>query len=194
MPAAVFVTDIAVLGEFRILVTFSDRALKEIDLADLIRSDDAFASVRDHPTVFEQVWVNPDTEAVEWPDEVSIGAEVLYGRTEHPSGARLGRRTLREPRPPEMNLVTPSLISAVPTPEDYVVHVHFEDGTEADIDLGYPRHLDGVFLPFRNPEFFRRLRVYDHANTIYWPNQSDIAPETLYAHALRSVELRGPAA
>ncbi len=175
-------------------MTFSDGAVKEIDMSEeLAGAGGVFAPLRDHHTVFEQVWVNPDTEAVEWPDEVSVSAEVLYGRAEHPSGTRLGRRTLREPRPPEMNRVTPSLISAVPTPEDYVVHVHFEDGTEADIDRGY-LHLGGVFVPLHDPEFFRRLRVYDQGDTIYWPNQSDIAPETVYAHALRSVELRGSTA
>lgn len=79
---------------------------------------------------------------------------------------------------------TPRLLEARPT-DGYVVHVRFEDGTEADVDLGYLADLDGVFEPLRNPEYFRQLRVYPEGQTIFWPNEADIAPETLYAHAQR---------
>ena len=105
---------------------------------------------------------------------------------------------------------TPRLLEATPT-DDYVVHLCFEDGTEADVDLRYLAYLDGVFEPLRDPDYFRRLRVYGDGQTIFWPRcprrqegereasgdsgrahpgaeeaplvQADIAPETLYAHA-----------
>jgi hypothetical protein len=77
---------------------------------------------------------------------------------------------------------TPRLLEAKPT-EGYVVHVRFEDGTEADVALGYLAYLDGVFEPFRDPAYFRRLRIYPDGQTIFWPNEADLAPETLYAHA-----------
>jgi len=77
---------------------------------------------------------------------------------------------------------TPRLLEAKPT-EGYVVHVRFEDGTEADVDLGYLAYLDGVFEPFSDPAYFRRLCIYPDGQTIFWPNEADIAPETLYAHA-----------
>lgn len=80
---------------------------------------------------------------------------------------------------------TPLLIEATPG-EDYAVHVRFEDGTQAEIDLGYLAYLDGVFEPLRDPEYFRQLRVYPDGQTIFWPNEADIAPETLYAHAQRA--------
>jgi len=111
---------------------------------------------------------------------------------------------------------TPRLLEAVPK-RDYTVHLRFEDGTEADVDLGYLAYLDGVFEPLRDPEHFRRLRVYPDGQTIFWPKvprtregeretsgdsgrahpraeeapcvQADIAPETLYAHALRAASL-----
>lgn len=80
--------------------------------------------------------------------------------------------------------VTPKLLEADPK-EDYIVHLRFEDGTEADVDLGYLAYLGGVFVPLRDPEYFRQLRIFEEGETISWPNEADIAPETLYAHALR---------
>jgi hypothetical protein len=79
---------------------------------------------------------------------------------------------------------TPLLIEAAPT-EDHTVHVHFEDGLIADVDLSYLLEYGGVFAPLRDPEYFRQLRADGDAGTIVWPNAADIAPETLYAHAQR---------
>jgi len=41
----------------------------------------------------------------------------------------------------------------------------------------------GVFEPLRDLKYFRRLRADHEAGTIVWPNDADIAPETLYAAA-----------
>jgi Protein of unknown function (DUF2442) len=79
---------------------------------------------------------------------------------------------------------TPLLVEATPS-EDYSVHVHFEDGLIADVDLSYLLGYGGVFEPLRDLEYFRQLRADGEAGTIVWPNAADIAPETLYAHAQR---------
>ena len=79
---------------------------------------------------------------------------------------------------------TPSLTEATPA-KDYRVHVRFEDGLTADLDLSYLLDYGGVFEPLRDLGFFRRLRADEEAGTIVWPNDADIAPETLYAHAQR---------
>jgi hypothetical protein len=76
------------------------------------------------------------------------------------------------------------LIEATPT-EGYAVHVRFEDSTSADLDLSYLLDYGGVFEPLRDPEYFRQLKADSDAGTIVWPNEADIAPETLYAHAQR---------
>jgi hypothetical protein len=79
---------------------------------------------------------------------------------------------------------TPLLTEAIPT-GDYTVHVRFEDGLSADLDLSYLLDYGGVFGPLRSRDYFRQLRVDSEAGTIVWPNEADIAPETLYAAAKR---------
>ena len=65
------------------------------------------------------------------------------------------------------------------------MHLRFADSTSADVDLSYLLDYGGVFEPLREPEYFRQLRADPEAGTIIWPNEADIAPETLYAHARR---------
>lgn len=79
---------------------------------------------------------------------------------------------------------TPLLIDAKPA-AGYVVHVRFEDGLATDVDLSYLLDYGGVFEPLRDPAYFCQLRANPEAGTIVWPNEADIAPETLYAHAQR---------
>lgn len=79
---------------------------------------------------------------------------------------------------------TPRLIAATPK-EGYAVHVRFEDSTSADVDLSYLLDYGGVFEPLRDSGYFRQLKADPDAGTIVWPNEADIAPETLYAHAQR---------
>lgn len=81
---------------------------------------------------------------------------------------------------------TPELIEAKPS-NGYLVHVRFEDGLTADVDLSYLLDYGGVFEPLRELEYFRRLRADAEAGTIVWPDGADIAPETLYEHAQRRV-------
>ncbi len=74
---------------------------------------------------------------------------------------------------------TPQLLEAQPL-EGHRVHVRFEDGVAAEVDLRYLVDYGGVFEPLRDPDFFRRLHASSEAGTIVWPNDADIAPETLY--------------
>lgn len=67
--------------------------------------------------------------------------------------------------------------------DGHTVHVRFEDGLAAEVDLSYLLDYGGVFKPLRDLDYFRQLRADSEAGTIVWPNQADIAPETLYAKA-----------
>lgn len=78
----------------------------------------------------------------------------------------------------------PTLIDATPA-DNHVVQVRFDDGLTANVDLSYLLEYGGVFEPLREIEYFRMLRADTEAGTIVWPNEADIAPETLYAQAQR---------
>lgn len=77
---------------------------------------------------------------------------------------------------------TPLLTDAQPL-DGYTVHLRFQNGTTADVDLSYLLDYGGVFEPLRDPAYFAQLRADAEVGTIVWPNDADIAPETLYAHA-----------
>lgn len=97
MNEIVNVTDVEPLSGLRIRASFSDGAVKDIDLSELMAKGGVFAPIRDRRDLFEQVGVNPETRTVEWPNEVDLDPDVLYGRFEPASGVRIGRRTVREP-------------------------------------------------------------------------------------------------
>ena len=61
--------------------------------------------------------------------------------------------------------------------EGYRLKVRFNDGLEKAFDVS-PYLSKGLFSRLRDPELFRQAYVaYD---TVCWPGNLDIAPETLY--------------
>lgn len=80
---------------------------------------------------------------------------------------------------------TPRLIEARPV-DGYTVSLRFEDGLAADVDFSYLLEYDGVFAPLRDLDYFRSFRADSEMSTIVWPNEADIAPETLYWRAQRA--------
>lgn len=97
MTEIINVTEVEALEGLWIRATFSDGAIKEINLSDLMARGGVFSPIRERREVFEKVHVNPETRTVEWPDEVDLDPEVLYGLFEPASGVRIERRTVREP-------------------------------------------------------------------------------------------------
>jgi hypothetical protein len=78
-------------------LTFSDGAIKDVDVGDVLARAGGFSPIRGQREVFEQVRVNSETRTIAWPGEVDVDPEVLYARFEPSSGASIGRRTVREP-------------------------------------------------------------------------------------------------
>jgi hypothetical protein len=63
--------------------------------------------------------------------------------------------------------------------EGYRVWLRFDDGVEAEIDLGMELRGE-IFVPLRDPAYFARFQVDD---TLVWPNGADFAPEFLHERA-----------
>jgi hypothetical protein len=88
MTELIKIDNVQPLDGYSLRLIFSDGAIKEVDLADVVRRGGVLA-IRDQREVFEQVQVNPQTHTVEWPGGVDLDAQVLYGRFEPEGGIRL---------------------------------------------------------------------------------------------------------
>jgi hypothetical protein len=78
---------------------FSNGAIKDVDMTDVISSGGVFAPIWQDDAVFAQVRVNPETRTIEWPGDVDLDPLVLYGTFEAADGKPLPRRVIREPDP-----------------------------------------------------------------------------------------------
>ena len=78
-------------------------------------------------------------------------------------------------------------VTSIEYRRDYVFHVKFDDGLEAEVDLSDFVGAGPVFEGLRDPAFFRQARV--EGGTITWPNGADIAPETLYQRAQTAMRI-----
>ena len=71
----------------------------------------------------------------------------------------------------------------------YGLRLTFTDGSSGDIDFRarLNQRDTGVFAELRDPALFAKVWVDHEAETIVWPNGADVAPETLYEEAQKSV-------
>ena len=95
MNGMITITHVLPLRGHSIRVTFSDGAIKDVHLGELFAAGGVFAPLYERRDLFERVAVNPETGTVEWPGEVDLDPDVLYGSFEPASGHRLRRRTVR---------------------------------------------------------------------------------------------------
>lgn len=84
-------------------------------------------------------------------------------------------------------LAEPPLLTEATPLDGYRVRVRFADGLAADVDLSYLAGLGPVFEPLQDPGYFCKLKIDECGVTIAWPNEADIAPDTLYDHVQRAV-------
>lgn len=94
------VTDVELLHDHWLRLTFSDGAVIDIDAWPLINRGGVFEPIHSDRRVFERVRVNPETGTIQWPGDVDFCPDVLYGHGEPASGVRFERRVVR-PAPGE---------------------------------------------------------------------------------------------
>ncbi|HEX6666050.1 MAG TPA: DUF2442 domain-containing protein [Solirubrobacterales bacterium] len=81
-----------------IRVTFSDGAVMDIGLEGVFGEyPGIFAPVLEDREFFEQVRVNPESRVVEWPGELDLDPDVMYGKFKPASGRDYQRRIVKPP-------------------------------------------------------------------------------------------------
>jgi hypothetical protein len=72
------VTDVRVLDEYRIELTFSDRAAGVVDLANRIVGRGGVFGPLEDPLFFGQVAVNHELGTIVWPNGADFCPDILY--------------------------------------------------------------------------------------------------------------------
>ena len=78
-------------------------------------------------------------------------------------------------------MITNKVATAKPQ-DNYKIEVYFVNGLHGIFDMT-PYLETGVFKKLKNPSFFNSLRV--QYGTLTWPEDIDIAPETIEAEIRR---------
>jgi hypothetical protein len=89
------ITDATPLHGRWIRLRFTDGVVQEVDLAPLLAEGRLFAAIRDDDGFFAQVRVNEESGTVEWPGEIDLDPDVLYGSFEPEVGGPLERRVIQ---------------------------------------------------------------------------------------------------
>jgi len=59
------------------------------------------------------------------------------------------------------------------------IYFKFTDGTEKTIDFTPFIGEDKLSKPLSDPEYFRKVKLYEQGRGIYWPNDFDFCPDFL---------------
>ncbi|MBM4066252.1 MAG: DUF2442 domain-containing protein [Planctomycetes bacterium] len=67
--------------------------------------------------------------------------------------------------------------------DGYKLELVFENGKKGTVDLHSYARKGGVFSRFSDIEYFKRFYINKELGVLCWPDDVDIAPETLYSEA-----------
>jgi hypothetical protein len=92
------ITEAAPLEERWVRLHFTDGLVQDVNLGPVFQRGGVFSAIRDDRSVFEQVRVNPESGTVEWPGEIDLDPDVLYGTHEPADDRPLERRIVETAR------------------------------------------------------------------------------------------------
>jgi len=70
------VTEVSHVNEYRLLLRFSNQQVREVDLSDELYGE-VFEPLKEL-AFFQQVFLNPETNTIEWPNGANFAPEFLY--------------------------------------------------------------------------------------------------------------------
>ena len=70
------------------------------------------------------------------------------------------------------------------------LRLRFEDGASGQLDFSN-EEWGGVFAPLADADYFGRVELDEQLGTIVWPNEADIAPETLHSWVVSGTAVVG---
>ncbi len=82
-PVLVCVHAVRYLGGLQVHLTFTDGTERDMDLGSYLHGP-IFDPLREDPKLFSQVYVDPETETLTWPNGADIAPETLYYEGEPP--------------------------------------------------------------------------------------------------------------
>jgi hypothetical protein len=94
-PELVCVRAVRVLRDLRVHLTFTDNSEREMNLEPYLHGP-IFDPIRNDPRLFAQVYVDPETATLTWPNGADIAPETLYYEG-NPPWVKRARQT-RSPR------------------------------------------------------------------------------------------------
>jgi len=74
-------------------LTFTDGAVKDVDIGDLLAPGGVFSTIRDDRHIFEQARVNSETRTIEWRRGSLKRAAARSQRRGHARGGRVRRQS-----------------------------------------------------------------------------------------------------
>lgn len=84
-------------GNFVVHIIFTDGTERDMDLDPYIGTGPVFAPIRKSRGLFRQVYVDPETETLTWPNGADIAPETLYYEGDPPWAD--GKTVTRRPSP-----------------------------------------------------------------------------------------------
>lgn len=65
--------------------------------------------------------------------------------------------------------------------KDYILKIIFSNNVVKVVDLeNMIKRSSGIFLPLKDPDYFKQVALDDCELSICWPNGADICPDVLY--------------